>query len=101
MQIVCVAGVNDGHVAASESVLMDVLLMLGAYTHRDPPRCEGIEFETSPARSPPCSVDDNRHLSQQPAQRIMNTLCSLNESWVVRLIGDYIDTGEDRAQVAL
>jgi hypothetical protein len=30
MQIVCVAGVNDGHVAAGESVLMDVLLMLGA-----------------------------------------------------------------------
>ena len=48
MQIVCVAGVNDGHVAASESVLMDVLLMLGAYTHRDPPGCEGIEFDTTP-----------------------------------------------------
>lgn len=35
MQIVCVVGVNDGHVAAGESVLMDVLLMLGSYIHRD------------------------------------------------------------------
>jgi hypothetical protein len=51
MQIVCVAGVNDGHVAAGESVLMDVLLMLGAYIHRDPPGCKVIEFETSPTRS--------------------------------------------------
>jgi hypothetical protein len=49
MQIVCVTGVHDGHVAASESVLMDVLLMPGSYTHRDPPGCEGIEFENSPA----------------------------------------------------
>jgi hypothetical protein len=30
MQIVGVAGVNDSHMAAGESVLMDVLLMLGA-----------------------------------------------------------------------
>jgi hypothetical protein len=61
------AGVNDGHVATSESVLMDVLSMLGAYIHREPPGCRAIEFETSPARSPPCSVGDNRHLSQQLA----------------------------------
>src|SRR3981081_1147882 len=65
IQIVCVASVNDGHVAAGESVLMDVLLLLGAYIHRDPPGCKGIEFETSAAASPPCSVDDNRHLGQQ------------------------------------
>ncbi|MDB6160994.1 MAG: hypothetical protein JWO04_4700 [Gammaproteobacteria bacterium] len=31
----------------------------------------------------------------------MNPLCSLNESGVVRLIGDCIDIGEDRTQVAL
>jgi hypothetical protein len=42
-----VASVNDGHVAAGESVLMDVLLLLGAYIHRDPPGCKGIEIETS------------------------------------------------------
>jgi hypothetical protein len=60
MQIVCVAGVNDGHVAASESVLMDVLLRPGTYTHCDPPDCEAVEFETSPDRSPPGAVDDNR-----------------------------------------
>ena len=30
MQIVCMVGVNDGHVATSESMLMDWLLMLGA-----------------------------------------------------------------------
>jgi hypothetical protein len=42
MQIVGVAGVHDSHMAAGESVLMAVLLMLGAYVHRDPPGCEGI-----------------------------------------------------------
>ena len=47
------------------------------------------------------SVDDNRHLGQQFVQRIMNTLCSLNESGIVRLIGDHIDIGEHRAQFAL
>jgi hypothetical protein len=62
---------------------------------------KGIEFETSSARSPPCSVGDNGHLSQQLAQRIMNTLGGLNERRVVRLIGDHVDTGKDRAQVAL
>jgi len=31
----------------------------------------------------------------------MNTLRSLNESGVIRLTGDYIDTGQDRPQVAL
>jgi hypothetical protein len=40
-----VASVNDGHVAARESVPMNMLLMLGAYVHRDPPGCKGIEFE--------------------------------------------------------
>jgi hypothetical protein len=44
-QIVCMAGVNDGHVSAGESVLMGVLLVLGMETHRDPPRCKGIEFD--------------------------------------------------------
>jgi hypothetical protein len=42
IQIVCVAGMNDGHMAASESVLMDVLLMSGKYAHRYPPGCEPI-----------------------------------------------------------
>jgi hypothetical protein len=51
LQIVCMAGVNDGHVTASESVLMGVLIVLGADTHRDPPRCREIEFETSPGRA--------------------------------------------------
>jgi hypothetical protein len=45
MQIVCVADVNDGHVAASESVLMDVLLRPGTYTHCDSPDCEATEFK--------------------------------------------------------
>src|SRR5882724_7935890 len=101
MQIVRVARVNDGHVAASESVLMDVLLRPGTYTHCDSPDCKATAFETSAALSPPCSVDDNRHLGQQPAQRIINTLCSLNESGVVCLMGDYIDAREHRPQVAL
>jgi hypothetical protein len=42
------AGVNDGHVAASESVLMQVLLVFGGDIHRDPPRCKGIEFDPMP-----------------------------------------------------
>jgi hypothetical protein len=33
IQVVCVARVNDGHVAASESVLMDILLTPGKYAH--------------------------------------------------------------------
>jgi hypothetical protein len=49
----------------------------------------------------PCSVDDNRHLSQQFVQRIVTTLCSLNESGIVRLIGDHIDIGEHWTQFAL
>ena len=36
MQIVRVSGMNDGHMAASESVLMDVLLMSDKHTHRYP-----------------------------------------------------------------
>jgi hypothetical protein len=37
MQIIGVAGMSDGHVAAGDFVLMVVPLMLGAGTHRDPP----------------------------------------------------------------
>jgi len=48
MQVVGVTGVDDSYVAAGESVLMRVLLMPGAFAHRDPPGCTGIEFETSP-----------------------------------------------------
>jgi hypothetical protein len=48
MQVVGVTGVNDSYMAARESVLMRVLLMLDAFDHRDPPRCKGIEFETPP-----------------------------------------------------
>jgi hypothetical protein len=47
-QIVGVTGVNDGYMAACESMLMRVLLMLGVFAHRDPPGCKGIEFETPP-----------------------------------------------------
>jgi hypothetical protein len=36
MQIVGVAGVNDSHMAARESVLMGVCLMFSAFDHRDP-----------------------------------------------------------------
>jgi hypothetical protein len=42
LQVVCVAGMNDSHVAARESVLMGVLLMIGKYAHRDPPSCKRI-----------------------------------------------------------
>ena len=38
MQIIGVAGMSDGHMAACGLVLMVVPLMLGAGTHRDPPR---------------------------------------------------------------
>ena len=62
---------------------------------------EGIEFGTSRARSPPCPVDHNRNLSHQLTQRIMNPLCSLNKSLIVRLTGDYLDTGQERAHLAL
>jgi hypothetical protein len=48
VQVVGVTGVNDSNVAACESVLMRVLLMPGAFAHRDPPGCKGIEFETPP-----------------------------------------------------
>jgi hypothetical protein len=37
MQIIGVAGMSDSHVAAGESVLMAVPLMLGAGVHREPP----------------------------------------------------------------
>jgi len=48
MQVVGVTGVNDSYMAAGESVLMRVLLMPGAFAHRDPPGCKEIEFEASP-----------------------------------------------------
>jgi hypothetical protein len=51
MQLVYLADMNDGHVAASESVLMDVLLRPGEQAHRDPPGCEPVEFATSATRS--------------------------------------------------
>jgi hypothetical protein len=38
MQIIGVAGMSDSHMAAGGFVLMVVPLMLGAGTHRDPPR---------------------------------------------------------------
>jgi hypothetical protein len=38
MQIIGVAGMSDGHMAAGGFVLMVVPLMLGAGAHRDPPR---------------------------------------------------------------
>jgi hypothetical protein len=47
------AGVNDGHVTAREPVLMDVLLVLGADTHRESPRCEEIEFDPMPSATRP------------------------------------------------
>jgi hypothetical protein len=42
VQIVGVAGMNDSHMAAGDAVLMVVPLMLGAGTHRDPPRRDAI-----------------------------------------------------------
>jgi hypothetical protein len=41
LQVVGVTGVNDGYMAAGESVLMNILLMIGAFAHRDPPGCKG------------------------------------------------------------
>jgi hypothetical protein len=38
MQIIRVVGMSDSHVAAGRRVLMVVPLMLGAGSHRDPPR---------------------------------------------------------------
>jgi hypothetical protein len=42
MQIIGVACMSDGHVAAAGSVLMAVPLMLGAVVHRDPPIRDAI-----------------------------------------------------------
>jgi hypothetical protein len=41
MQVVGVTGVNDGYMAAGESVLMNKLLMIGSFVYRDPPGCKG------------------------------------------------------------
>jgi hypothetical protein len=73
MQIIGVAGVNDSHVATGESMLMGVLLMPGAYAHRHPRGCEGNSIDRG----------------------------SLNKSRVIRLTGYFLDTGQERAQVAL
>jgi hypothetical protein len=48
MQIIGVAGMCDSHMAAGGFVLMVVPLMLGAGTHRDPPRRDATRWSVLP-----------------------------------------------------
>ena len=75
MQVVGVTGVNDGHVAAGESVLMCVLLMVGAFAHRDPPGCKEIDLPF-------------RALSRSEARLTVNTeyVCAASRTIPVTLI---------------